>query len=649
MQIARQQPLTAAMDTTQPKHKPVQRALCTAVVGKSQYTFAWLEKSLDKFAVSKSENSGKSIIIVDNHSMAMLQRYVSGDSTLYQQLLDRDVTFVTSKSVMKFIRTKYGNNPLPELLRDLNQLSFTDQGRADLEDHLKAIILKLLCPDYAFSRYQQLQRVGVVDADSLIPIQPGAPALTSKSQVPISLRVELTIKTVDGCSFKTPDSFFADSEFILTLLKRLSIKPNWPNPIDKFSYGTKIHDSFREFGSAELAKELSEGVIQIADLLQRQPWFAMTAESRDKFLARGHLSEGDQLIGAEYGVKDLARNLNYPADLICIQHCIDLRRNDFESCPVTTGCTQSRYSLQRTVASFLFNPLLLVSLQSLVRDIATLSPTTDVHLCCGKGARQGTPDFCHNALDRTQCLQAIADRTHYFLIHLAGIVGNRDFNYDVLFHRDAIDKLLPLFSSPLMDWNFQSSEPYLRVLDNQQPKSVMALGKEHADMLLGNTSAFFQLDASWSLECPKKTASTQSAQESTLLDQPIAGFKYGAVTGLTDELFSYTPLPKRYPLLYKSTRGLFFGGQVGLALGLGEQVYLQYIEPLLPDGLLKACIRPVASNTFLAAALVQGQALGVLGSVAGYTAVKTAGKIARYVWSRARHPEPVHKKIDNNR
>ena len=144
MQIARQQPLTAAMDTTpNPSgRKPVQRALCTAVVGKSQYTLEWLEKSLDKFAVSKSENSGKSIIIVDNDSMATLQRYTSGDSTLYRRLLDRDVTFVTSNSVMKFIRTKYGNNPLPQLLRDLRQLPFTDQGKADLKDQLRTIILK---------------------------------------------------------------------------------------------------------------------------------------------------------------------------------------------------------------------------------------------------------------------------------------------------------------------------------------------------------------------------------------------------------------------------------------------------------------------------------------------------------------------------
>ena len=637
MQIVRQQPSTAAMDSTpnQPERKPVQRALCTVVVGKSQNSFAWLEKSLDKFAIRKSENSGKSIIIVDNKSMAMLQRYASGNSTLYHRLLDRNVTFITSKSVMKFIRTKYGNNPLPQLLRDLRQLPFTDQGKADLKDHLRTTILKLLCPDYAFSRYQQLQRVGVVDVDSLIPIQPRATALTGKSQVPISLRVDLSIETLDGCTFRTPDSVFADSEFILRLLKQPAMTPKWPSTIHKISYGSRIHDSFREFGSAQRAKELSEGVSQMADHLQQYVWFAMPAESKEKFLARRYLAEGDQLIGAGYGVKNLVRDLNYPAALICFQHCIDLRRKDVDTCPATMLCAKSRYELQGIVTSFLFNPLLLVSLQSLVRDIATLSPTTDVHLCCGNGARQNTPDFCHNALDRTQCLQTVNETGDYHLVHLVGIVRDQDFNYDVLFHKDAIDKLLSSFSSPLMDWNFQSSDPYLMVLVDQQPRSIMALGREHADILLGNASAFFQLDASWTLACPQKTASAQSAPESTLLDQPIAGFKYGAVTGLADELFSFTPLPTRYSWLYNSARGLLFGGQVGLALGLGEHVYLQYIEPMLPDGLLKACIRPVASNTFLAAALMQGQALGVLGSVAGYTAVRTAGKMVRYLWPRS--------------
>ena len=330
-------------------------------------------------------------------------------------------------------------------------------------------------------------------------------------------------------------------------------------------------------------------------------------------------------------MKNLVRDLNYPADMICFQHCTDLRRSDMETCPVSMLCAKSRYELQGTVASFFFNPLLLVSLKSLVRDIATPSPTTDVHLCCGNGARQNTPDFCHNALDHTQCLQAANETNDYYLVHLVGIVRDRDFNYDVLFHWDAIDKLLSSFSSPLMDWNFQSSDPYLMVLDNQQPRSIMALGRKHADILLGNASAFFQLDASWTLACPQKTASAQSAPESTLIDQPIAGFKYGTVAGLADELFSFTPLPTRYTWLYNSARGLLFGGQVGLALGLSEHVYLQYIEPALPDGLFKACIRPVASNTFLAAALMQGQALSVLGSVAGYTAVRTVGKILRYL------------------
>lgn len=68
---------------------------------------------------------------------------------------------------------------------------------------------------------------------------------------------------------------------------------------------------------------------------------------------------------------------------------------------------------------------------------------------------------------------------------------------------------------------------------------------------------------------------------------------------------------------------------------MGENIYLEYIEPALPDGLLKACIRPVASNILLAAALLQGQTLSVAASVAGYTAARVAGKMARYVWEKA--------------
>ena len=70
-------------------------------------------------------------------------------------------------------------------------------------------------------------------------------------------------------------------------------------------------------------------------------------------------------------------------------------------------------------------------------------------------------------------------------------------------------------------------------------------------------------------------------------------------------------------------------------LSLGENIYLQYIEPALPDGLLKACIRPVARNTLLAAALLQGQTVSVLASMAGYAAVRSTGTMARYLWTRA--------------
>ncbi len=76
---------------------------------------------------------------------------------------------------------------------------------------------------------------------------------------------------------------------------------------------------------------------------------------------------------------------------------------------------------------------------------------------------------------------------------------------------------------------------------------------------------------------------------------------------------------------------------------MGENIYLEYIEPALPEGLLKACIRPVASNALLAAALLQGQSLRIVAaSVAGYAAARVAGKMARYVWGQPNTPEQRH-------
>ena len=282
VQVSTQQPLNTMVNSTtgQFDNKLVQRALCTVIVGKNQDAFAWVEKSLDKFAISKGAESGKSIVIVDDNSMAMLQRYASGGSTLYQRLVDRDVTFVASRPIMKFVRTKYGNNPLPELLRNLRQIPFAHEDEIELKDLLRASVLKLLCSDYAFSRNKQLQRVGVVDADSLIPIQPGTTVSTVRSEIPVGVRFGLQINTADGCNFTMTAPAYADSEFILTSLKQTTEGLLQPTLIKRVSYISQAHKTFFELGSAKLAEELAGGVIQIADNLQQLPWLATTNDTR---------------------------------------------------------------------------------------------------------------------------------------------------------------------------------------------------------------------------------------------------------------------------------------------------------------------------------------------------------------------------------
>ena len=195
---------------------------------------------------------------------------------------------------MKFVRNKYGNNPIPQLLYDLGQLSFANQRKADLKDYLRATVLKLLCPDYAFSKDKQLQRVAVVDADSLIPIQPGNTPAVGKSRMPIGLRTHMELTTPENCTFSMPDFAFADSEFILTLYQQLGLELSRPEFIQSISLTSHVQDSFNEFGSAKLAEELTGGVIQIVDLLQQVEWVAMPAETWEKLLAQSGLVAGDR-------------------------------------------------------------------------------------------------------------------------------------------------------------------------------------------------------------------------------------------------------------------------------------------------------------------------------------------------------------------
>ena len=617
---------SARFDDTQFGNKPVRRALCTVIVGKSQDAFVWLEKSLDKFAIST--HSGKGIIIVDNSAMARLQRYASGNSTLYQRLVDREVTFVAAKTIMEFVRKKYHDNPLPELMRSLRKIPFAKKSETELKDFLRASVLRLLCPDYAFSHDQQLQRIGVVDADSLIPIRPGSTASNSKSEAPMSLCFSMLIKTRDGCNFSMPTLPYADSEFVLTSLKNTPLSLHQPLLINQIHFFSNTHNSFFELGSAKLAEELAGRVIQIADSLQQLPWLA---RSNEDFLVKN----GDLYLVAD-GLRRLVSDLHIRAGQICLRHCIDTKQSIAENCLSSLACSKDLYNLQAIVSVLFYNSLVSLSLESLIRDIDKLSPTTVIHFCCNSNAKLATADICRNALDHNECVKAASNSKTLSLIHLLGTGDDGSFNYGVLLSRADIDTLLPSFSSPLMDWGFHFSVTDSKLLGaGLKPEVVMSLGKEHVDILLGNASAFFQLDASWSLQCPQKTSPPQSP---ALLEQPITGFKYGVVTGLADELFSFTTLPAQYTWLYNSGRGFLFGGNIGLALSMGENIYLEYIEPALPDGLLKACIRPVASNVLLAAALLQGQTLSVIASVAGYTAARVAGKVARYVWERTNNP-----------
>ena len=635
MQVSTRQPLHTVSAPGQSGgaefgNKPVQRALCTVVVGKCRDAFVWLEKSLDKFTITT--HGGKSIIIVDDTSMAMLQRYASGSNTLYQRLVDREVTFVDASTVMTFVRKKYGRNPLPKLLRTLKTIHFANKSETRLSDFLRASVLKLLCSDYAFSHNQQLQRVGVVDADSLIPIQPGISTSTGKSAIPISMLFGLRIDTIDGCSFNMPSPAFADSEFFLTSLKHLSTALNHPMLIYNIGHVSHTHNRFFELGSAKLAEKLAAGVIQSADNLQQTPWVAKIHDVENRLRSWREIGEGDSLLWVGDGLSDLVDYLHLPPNIICQQYCLDHRQNDVTNCHNDMTCAEDLHDFQHIVSVSLHKPLVLLSLQSLARDIEKLSPTTDINICCSDRARLTMVEFCHNSLDYNLCLKSATNSRTMSMIHLMGTVKISDFNIGILSPREALEKLSPSFSSPLMDWGFQSSVTNFKPTVTDKSETIIALGKEHADILLGNVSTFFQLDASWSLQCPQKTPPPQSP---TLFDQPITGLKYGVVTGLADELFSFTTLPTQYTWLYHCGRGFCFGGETGLVLSLGENIYLQYIEPALPDGLLKACIRPVARNTLLAAALLQGQTVSILASMAGYAAVRSMGTMARYLWTWA--------------
>ena len=647
MQVSTRQPLNTVSAPgqsggTEFGNKPVQRALCTVVVGKSQDAFVWLEKSLDKFTITT--HSGKSMVIVDDTSMAMMQRYASGNKTLYQRLVDREVTFVDASTVMTFVRKKYGRNKLPQLLRTLKKIRFANTGETKLGDFLRASALKLLCSDYAFSHNQQLQRVGVVDADSLIPIRPGISASTGKSAIPIGMLSGLTISTMDACTFKMPSPAFVDSEFFLTSLKYASTRLNQPVLIYDIHHVSHAHTSFFELGSAKLAEKLAADVIQTADNLEQMPWRAKINVVENILRSEQEIGEGESLFWVGHGLSHLIDRLHFPPNLICKQYCLDHRQNDVTKCHHDMTCAEDFHNLQHIVSVSLHKPLVLLSLKSLARDIEKLSPTTNIHVCCSDEARLTMVEFCHKSLDYNLCLQSVMNSRAMAIVHLMGTVTTSDFNIGILSPRDALEKLSPSFSSPLMDWGFQSSVTNFRPFVTDKPETVIALGKEHADILLSNASAFFQLDASWSLQCPQKTPRPQPPSQSpsqspsqppSLFDQPITGLKYGVVTGLADELFSFITLPTQYTWLYHCGRGFCFGGETGLVLSLGENIYLQYIEPALPDGLLKACIRPVARNTLLAAALLQGQTVSVLASMAGYTTIRSMGTLARYLWTRA--------------
>lgn len=630
----------------------VHRATCRVLIGKYQDALPWLEQSLNKFAVSKSATNhgltGNSILIVDSASVSVLKSHASGNSTLYDRLIENNVKLVPVQEVMNFLVNKYNQNPIPELVSNLKKLPLAEkrpgQNKADSSglDFFRASLLKLLCADYTFSLDERVSQVAVVDADSLMPLHPGSSEQGTRSGTPMSLEASLSGITADHCTFNWLRAL-TDVDFVQKIINA----PKSSKTLSGWHYRFSQHDMFNEFSSRDAARNLTLGVLRVARTLNGRSWMP-----EDKALAlfkELKLSVPDgagiyPIPPLELG-ESLPELLHNSGDFIgklVYWHCIPYEPPGSGNCisDITRmGHMHWLYiDLQRTFSKVLHR----MRVQSLLTSISHLPEKASFSYCCDLNAQRNDRNFCLNSRPHYQCKEALEEDSSLAMVDFSETVNvfflrNRQ---GLLFPKALFEKLSPHFNAPMKDWDFIASENNYRVVtsfkEQRNPRTYYSFGMEGADRFLKNATSFATTPPTGRMHCPE-------AWELQARDFK-AGLYTGLAAGILDELFIYSvPSPNAATsLCARLGRGYLLGGGTGMAISLADHFYYQRIQPLLPEGMFGTCVDTIVTKGILVTTILTGGYLNAFGSMVSYTFFRVLFRCGMRRHEIAEQEEPGH-------
>ena len=628
----------------------VHRASCRVLLGKHQNAMPWLELSLNKFAVTKSAKNhdltGNSILIVDKDSVSVLKSYASGRSTLYDRLIEHNVKLVPVQQVMKFLVSKYGQNPIPELVSNLKKVPLPQKKlEANAHYFFQENLIKLLCADFTFSLDKRFSQVAVVDADSLMPLHPERSAkITRPGGAPMSLWVTLFGKLTNGCSYRLPRTL-ADVDFVQKIINA----PKSSGTVRKSNYIVLQHDMFNEFSSRDTASDLTLRVLQVARALSGASW-APGDEARVRFIGIDKLPGGDvnrtaPPLPVGESLPELLQNSRNSLDELCYWHCLPYEQPGSSNCVFRAKCVDEMKTLYTDLKVAFTQTLYRMRLKSLLTSISHLPEKSSFLHCCDDAQRTDS-GICWNSRPYHQCEQALKKNSSLAMLDFSEAMSDWFYSNDhgLLFPKTSFENLLSHFNAPMEDWNFMASENNYMVdyffEVKRTPHVFFSYGTEGADRFIRNASAFVESNPSGKLHCPSV------AQRADIWRRDFeVGCHVGLIAGVIDECYVHLAPPhsKVASLCFRTGRGYFLGGGTGVVIGLAEHLYNQHVYPLLPEGPVRTCIDTVVSNGLVVTTVIAGGFFNVVGSMVGYTLLRTIMRFNTTLYPRnAGQGEPDH-------
>nr|MDT0253520.1 hypothetical protein [Endozoicomonas sp.] len=556
----------------------------------------YIERSLNDFHTDGKPLEGRSIIIIDKKTEELLRKPSPGSKSLYDRLSDIGVMFVHVENkehksdIHDFIKEKFGTDSLKTGMDLFKKIPLPLKEEGFDYGHFRSVAYQLICPAYAYSLDKTLDSVAVIDADSLAPLGARSISLNvTRAAMPISLRGGIFIDQGD----ETEISVLFDFEFFKTLNGYTWIEIKGIADIVMI---VRITFAFKEINSRAAANDLARSTLaRIKSYIDEPRW--QINKSGDEL----HLAESAYItLGSIIDSQSQIENM-------CFLNCLYFDRYSVHDCSefLSLKCFKSDRDFQALLLGTMLNSAYAASLVRSLKENANEDPS--IRLCLNSEKHEHSKKNIYPTINECWEQYSAQEGVDYEFYSF------EDAGFGVMFDRQQLSNMTHLFSNPMKEWGVVGSEEeYL--WDAQQtliqPRFLPIVSEAHGRGLRdGNLTAI--------------TSLTEETTPGTSVDGIDYSIKYGAASGLLDELMDRFGLQDACSsLVYSMVRGYLFGQIPGCLLGGLGSTYCHWIEPRLGDGQLKSFLSYAVPKSFLLARAAQNP-VGTACSFIGYQGTRT--------------------------